>query len=92
MVGRITNLFQSHFFSLIAIDKSCLPMIDYKNPKKNSCYHYRWPIIISIVLLIPAVIMTIVFVIQAKGNSQPSVIDASNKSSTNQKHNVNMFF
>jgi len=64
-------------------------MIDDKDPKKNSSCHYRWPIIISIVLLIPAVIMTIVFVIQVKGNSQSSVISALNKSSTNQKHNVN---
>jgi uncharacterized membrane protein (DUF485 family) len=81
-------LFQSQFFSLIAVDTSCLSMDKNKIYKKNFWIHYRWPILIFIFIFISTIVLTTIFVIRAKRNSQPSVIHASNTSAKNQTYNV----
>ncbi len=58
---------------------------------KTSLYsRYRWRIFILIVVLISAVILTIIFVvIQTKHKSESSIINISNITIINEKHNVN---
>jgi len=63
-------------------------MDDNKSSKQNSCSRYRWSILIVTLFIILAVILTTIFVIQTKHNSQPSMINTSNTSIINEKHNV----
>ncbi|CAF2385190.1 unnamed protein product [Rotaria sp. Silwood2] len=74
------------------MDKSYLPMETYKNATKKTCSFYRWTILILILIfiLIPAVILTIIFVIQAKHNSQSSVINTLNTTVLSQKYNISV--
>jgi hypothetical protein len=60
-------------------------MDDNKSSKQNSCSRYRWSILIVTLFIILAVILTTIFVIQTKRNSQPSMV---NTSIINEKHNV----
>ncbi len=63
-------------------------MDDNKSSKKNSCSRYRWSILIITLFIILAVILTTVFVIQTKHNSQLSIVDTLNISINSEKYNV----
>jgi hypothetical protein len=63
-------------------------MEEIKQTKKSIWARYRWPILIFILLLISAAIVTTVFVIRAKQNSQTLTIPTSNTSIINGKYNV----
>jgi hypothetical protein len=63
-------------------------MDEIKETKKSVCTRYRWPILISILLLISAVIFTTIFVIRTKQNSQSSINQTSNTSIIDGKYNV----
>ncbi len=81
-------VFQNLFFSLVTADKSCLPMDDMKDSKKNFYLRYRWSILILILVLISGAILTTIFVIQTKRNSQPLVINTLNTLIISENHNV----
>ncbi|CAF4655048.1 unnamed protein product [Rotaria sp. Silwood1] len=74
----------------IAIDRSYLPMENNKSSKQKCCTPYRWTILILMFILIPVIILTIIFVIQAKHDSQPSVINTLNTTIINQKYNISI--
>jgi hypothetical protein len=90
MVCKSNSLFQNLFFFLwsIAENRSAGPMDDKENSKKNYCSRCRWAILILLLFLISAVVLTIVFVLQTKHNSQPLVMNTSNISVISGTYNV----
>jgi hypothetical protein len=63
-------------------------MDDMKDSKKNFYLRYRWSILILILVLISGAILTTIFVIQTKRNSQPLVINTLNTLIISENHNV----